>query len=89
MNLVVQDKGDLRERQISSLSDAQPCSFSTECTELAPNSTATINYKQFQTSTMKCSATDKEAVPAGSIDFGHDELTKSYKYDSPTTIYVL
>ncbi len=88
MNLIIQDKQDLRERQISSLSDAWPSSFSTMCTELAPNSTATINTKQFQISTMNCSTKDKEPTPSG-IDFGQDDLTKSYKYDSPTTIYVL
>lgn len=27
-------------------------------------------------------------MPCG-IEFGQDDLTKSYKYDSPTTIYVL
>ncbi|CAN5889620.1 hypothetical protein BH23THE1_BH23THE1_19580 [soil metagenome] len=37
---------------------------------------------------MKCSTTDKEPIPEG-INFGHDEVTESYKYDSPTTIYVL
>ncbi len=89
INLVVQDKEDLRERQMSSsLSDTAPSTFSTECTELLSNSTSTINDKQFQISTMKCSTTDKEPIPEG-IDFGHDEVTKSYKYDSPTTIYVL
>jgi hypothetical protein len=89
MNLVVQDKEDLRERQMSSsLSNSGSSSFSTECTELTSNSTSTINDKQFQISTMKCSTTDKEPIPEG-IDFGHDEVTKSYKYDSPTTIYVL
>lgn len=89
MNLVVQDKEDLRERQISpSLSGTEPSSLSTECTELASNSTSIINDKQFQISTMKCSTTDKEPIADG-IDFGYDEVTKSYKYDSPTTIYVL
>ena len=88
MNLIIQDREDLRERQVSSLSDAQPSSFSTKCTELTQNSTATINYKQFQISTMNCSTNDNEPAPDG-IDFGHDELTKSYKYDSPKTIYVL
>jgi hypothetical protein len=89
MNLVVQDKEDLRERQMSSsLSNSGSSSFSTECTELTSNSTSTINDKQFQISTMKCSTADKAPIPEG-IDFGHDEITKSYKYDSPTTIYVL
>jgi hypothetical protein len=89
MNLVVQDKEDLRERQMSSsLSNSGPSSFSTECTELTSNSTSTINDKQFQISTMKCSTADKAPIADG-IDFGHDEITKSYKYDSPATIYVL
>jgi hypothetical protein len=89
MNLVVQDKEDLRERQISSsLYDTEPSNLSTECTELTSNSTSTINDKQFQISTMKCSTADK-APAADGIDFGHDEITKSYKYDSPTTMYVL
>jgi hypothetical protein len=89
MNLVVQDKEDLRERQMSSsLYDTEPSNLSTECTELTSNSTSTINDKQFQISTMKCSTADK-APAADGIDFGHDEITKSYKYDSPTTMYVL
>lgn len=87
MNLVVQDKEDLKERQMSS-SLSGPSSFSTKCTELTPNSTSTINNKLFQISTMKCSTADKDPVDEG-IDFGHDEITKSYKYDSPTTMYVL
>ena len=37
---------------------------------------------------MKCSTSDKNPIAEG-IDFGHDEITKSYKYDSPTTVYVL
>jgi hypothetical protein len=37
---------------------------------------------------MKCSTNNSKASPGG-IDFGHDELTKSYKYGSPNTIYVL
>ncbi|CAN5889661.1 hypothetical protein BH23THE1_BH23THE1_19590 [soil metagenome] len=48
MNLIVQDKEELRERQMSSLSDTAPSSFSTECTELLSNSTSTINDKQFK-----------------------------------------
>ena len=89
MNLVVQDKENLRERQISSsLYDTEPSNLSTECTELTSNSTSTINDKQFQISTMKCSTADKAPIADG-IDFGHDEITKSYKYDSPTTMYVL
>ena len=89
MNLVVQDKEDLRERQMSSsLSGSGPSSFSTECTELTSNSTSTINDKQFQISTMKCSTANKAPIADG-IDFGHDEIAKSYKYDSPTTMYVL
>ncbi|CAN5871010.1 hypothetical protein BH23THE1_BH23THE1_27580 [soil metagenome] len=89
MSLVVQDKEDLREQQMSSsLYGTGSSSFSTECTELASNSTATINDKKFQISTMKCSTADKESTPDG-IDFGHDEITKSFKYDSPTTMYVL
>jgi hypothetical protein len=89
INLVVQDKEDLREQQMSSsLSGSGPSSLSTECTKLSSNSTSTINDKQFQISTMKCSTTHKEPNPDG-IDFGHDELTKSYKYDSPTAVYDL
>ena len=87
MNLVVQDKGDLRERQMSS-SLSGPSSFSSECTELTSNSTSTINDKLFQIATMKCSTSDKTPIAEG-IDFGHDEITKSYKYDSPTTMYIL
>lgn len=87
MNLVVQYKEDLKERQMSS-SLSGPSSFSTTCTELSPNSTATISNKLFQITTMKCSTTDKNLVAEG-IDFGHDEITKSYKYDSPTAMYVL
>ena len=87
MNLVVQDKEDLRERQMST-SLSGPSSFSTNCTELTSNSTSTINDKQFQISTMKCSTADKAPIAEG-IDFGHDEITQSYKYDSPTKIYVL
>lgn len=89
MNLVVQDKGDLRERQVSSsISGTGPSSFSTTCTELASNSTSTINDKQFQVSTLKCSTTDETPIADG-IDFGHSEITKAYKYDSPDKIYVL
>ena len=88
MNLIVQDREDLRERQESSLSYTEPSTFSTKCKELTQNSTATIDDKQFQISTMKCSTNNSKASPGG-IDFGHDELTKSYKYDSPNTIYVL
>jgi len=87
MNLVVQDKEDLKERQMSS-SLSGPSSFSTKCTELTPNSTSTISNKLFQISTMKCSTADKNPIAEG-IDFGHNEVTKSYKYDSPTTTYVL
>lgn len=87
MNLVVQDKEDLRERQVSS-SLSGPSSFSSECIELTSNSTSTINDKLFQISTMKCSTADKAPIAEG-IDFGHDEITKSYKYDSPTTMYIL
>ena len=89
MHLVVQDKEDLKERlKPSSLSDTESSSFSTGCTELASNSTSTINDKQFQISTMKCSTADKEPTAEG-IDFGHDEITKSYKYDSSASIYIL
>jgi hypothetical protein len=88
MNLIVQDREDLRERQESSLSYTEPSTFSTKCKEFTQNSTATINDKQFQISTMKCSTNNSKTSPGG-IDFGHDELTKSYKYDSPNTIYVL
>ena len=87
MNLVVQDKGDLRERQMSS-SLSGPSSFSSQCTELTSNSTSTINDKLFQIATMKCSTSDKTPIAEG-IDFGHDDITKSYKYDSPTTMYIL
>lgn len=87
MNLVVQDKENLRERQMSS-SMSEPSSFSTDCTELTSNSTSIINDKQFHISTMKCSTADKAPIAEG-IDFDHDEITKSYKYDSPTTLYVL
>jgi hypothetical protein len=87
MNLVVQDKGDLRERQMSS-SLSGPSSSSSECTELTSNSTSTINDKLFQIATMKCSTSDKTPIAEG-IDFGHDDITKSYKYDSPTTMYIL
>jgi hypothetical protein len=88
MNLIVQDREDLRERQESSLSYTEPSTISTKCKELTQNSTATINDKQFQISTMKCSTKNSKTSPSG-IDFGHDELTKPYKYDSPNTIYVL
>jgi len=87
MNLVVQDKEDLRERQMSS-SLSGPSSFSSECTELNSNSTSTINDRLFQIATMKCSTSDKTPIAEG-IDFGHDDITKSYKYDSPTTMYIL
>ncbi len=87
MNLVVQDKGDLRERQMSS-SLSGPSSFSSECTELTSNSTSTINDKLFQIATMKCSTSDNTPIAEG-IDFGRDDITKSYKYDSPTTVYIL
>lgn len=88
LNLVVQDKTDLRERQLSSSMSGSSSSFSSECTELISNSTSTINGKLFQISTMKCSMADKEPI-AESINFGHHEITKSYKYDSPTTMYIL
>ncbi|HSA74668.1 MAG TPA: hypothetical protein VLE21_00595 [Candidatus Nitrosocosmicus sp.] len=89
MNLVVQDKKDLRERQLSSsMSGTGPSSFSTTCTELTSNSTSTISGKQFQISTMKCSTADEAPISDG-IDFGNDEITKAYKYESPTKIYVL
>ena len=89
MSLVVQDKKDLTERQMSSsLSGSGPSAFSTTCTELTSNLTSTINDKQFEISTMKCSTADI-APTADGIDFGHDEITKSYKYDSPTTMYIL
>jgi hypothetical protein len=89
MNLVVQDKKDLRELQLSSsMSGTGPSSFSTTCNELTSNSTSTINDKQFQISTMKCSTTDQGPISDG-IDFGNDEITKAYRYDSPTKMYVL
>ena len=88
INLVVQDKEDLKERQSAAFADSGPSSLSTKCTELNPNSTSTINEKQFQISTMKCLTADKEPIPGG-IDFGHNEITKSYKFDTLTKIYVL
>jgi hypothetical protein len=87
LNLVVQDKDDLRERQMSS-SLSGPSSFSTDCAEITPNSTSTINDKQFQISTMECSTADKAPIAQG-IDFSHEEITKSYKYDTPATMYIL
>ena len=88
INLVVQDKEDLKERQSGALADLGPSSLFTKCTVLNPNSTSTINDKQFQISTMKCLTADKESIPGG-IDFGHNEVTKSYKFDTLTKIYVL
>jgi len=88
INLVVQDKEDLKERQSAVLADSGPSSLSTKCTELNPNSTSTINDKQFQISTMKCLTADKGPIPGG-IDFGHNEVTKSYKFDTLAKIYVL
>ena len=89
MNLVVQDKKDLKERQLSSsMSGTGPSSFSTTCTELTSNSTSTVNGKQFQISTMKCSTADEAPISDG-IDFGNNEITKAYKYESPTKMYVL
>ena len=88
INLVVQDKEDLKERQSEAFADSGPSSLSTKCTELNPNSTSTINGKQFQISTMKCLTADKEHIPGG-IDFGHNEITKSYKFDTLAKIYVL
>jgi hypothetical protein len=88
MNLVVQDKEDLQDRQkAASLSGSESSSI-TKCTELVPNSTSTISDKQFQISTMKCSTADKNPVAEG-IDFSHDEITKSYKYESSPRIYIL
>lgn len=88
INLVVQDKEDLKERQSAVLADSGPSSLFTKCTELNPNSTSTINDKQFQISTMKCLTADKGPIPGG-IDFGHNEVTKSYKFDTLAKIYVL
>ena len=88
INLVVQDKEDLKERQSAAFADSGPSSLSTKCTELNPNSTSTINGKQFQISTMKCLTADKEHIPGG-IDFGRNEITNSYKFDSLAKIYVL
>ncbi|MDF0681141.1 MAG: hypothetical protein P0116_09275 [Candidatus Nitrosocosmicus sp.] len=88
INLVIQDKEDLKQRQSEALVDSGPSSLSTKCTELSPNSTSTINDKQFQISTLKCLTADKEPI-LGGIDFGHNEITKSYKFDSSAKIYVL
>jgi len=88
MNLIIQDRGDLNERQRTFLLGGEPSTLSTTCTELEPNSTSTIDDKNFQVSTLNCSTSDNDLTP-GSIDFGHDEIIKSYKYESPTTIYVL
>ncbi len=66
MNLVIQDKEDLKERLMSSsLFDTGSSSFSTGCKELASNSTSTVNDKQFQISTMKCLTADKEPTADG------------------------
>jgi hypothetical protein len=85
MSLVVQDKSELRDRQTSSGSSSS--SLSTNCTELNPNSTATIDGDPFNVSTMKCSTTDSNPIPG--IDFGNTEITKAYKHETPKTIYVL
>lgn len=86
MNLIVQDKTELKERQKFSLS-SDDSGISTSCNSLKPNSTSIINGKTFQIALMKCSTTSKESIPG--IDFGNTEVSKLYKYESPTTIYIL
>lgn len=67
VNLVVQDKADLRERQASVQFSENPFSLSTDCVALKPNATEIMNNKEFQASTMKCSTTDQNEI--SEIDF--------------------
>jgi hypothetical protein len=87
MNLVVQDKADLRERQNSAQSSENPFSLSTDCAELKPNATESINNKLFQISTMKCSTTDQNEL--AEIDFSTTELLTSYTHESQSKLYIL
>lgn len=89
MNLAVVDKA---ERQLR-MQNAPTSSLSTQCTELQPNSTSTINSKVFDVSTMKCTTGDQQ--PAGQEeqlgipDFSSTEVFKRYEYESPNRVYAL
>lgn len=63
MLLTVVDKQEMKERQ--AMDHDTPVSFVTRCTELQPNSTATIVGKKFDISTMKCTTTDRLSSQLG------------------------
>ena len=86
MDLVVLNK---EERQVQ---NAPLSSLSTQCTELQSNSTATIDGKVFNVSTMKCTIGNPQSQQQeqlGIPDFSSTEIFKRYEYESPNSIYAL
>jgi hypothetical protein len=95
MSLIVVDKKEIIERQ--SMAQETPTSFITQCSELQPNSTATVDGKTFEVSTMRCATEDKLATQPDTEnpedifipDFGRTEVFKRYGYEAPNAIYTL
>ena len=88
MDLVVLNK---EERQLR-MQNVPPSSLSTQCTELQSNSTATIDGKVFNVSTMKCTIGNPQSQRGeqlGIPDFSSTEIIKKYEYESPNSIYAL
>jgi hypothetical protein len=86
MDLVVLNK---EERQVQ---NAPLSSLSTQCTELQSNSTATIDGKVFNVSTMKCTIGNPQSQQQeqlGIPDFSSTEIFKRYEHESPNSIYAL
>ena len=86
MDLVVLNK---EERQVQ---NAPLSSLSTQCTELQSNSTATIDGKVFNVSTMKCTIGNPQSQQQeqlGIPDFSSTEVFKRYEYESPNRVYAL
>ena len=88
MDLFVLNK---EERQLR-MQNVPPSSLSTQCTELQSNSTATIDGKVFNVSTMKCTIGNPQSQQGEQLsipDFSSTETIKKYEYESPNSIYAL
>jgi hypothetical protein len=88
MDLAVVDK---EERQLR-MQNAPASSSLVQCTELQPNSTATIEGKVFNISTMKCTTGNQQSQQGeqlGIPDFSSTEVFKRYEYESPNRIYAV
>ena len=95
MSLIVVDKKEMIERQ--SMAQETPTSFIPQCSELQPNSTATVDGKTLEVSTMRCATKDKLATQPDTEnpedifipDFSRTEVFKRYEYEAPNAIYIL